>query len=205
MVRIADSRNRQASLTGRVGARAGADEAGSVVGALRLGQGCRGEGRRHADDHGSDREGQRCASTSRSVLYRPAVERFTTEDSDLVLRVEHGRWLNESSQALQRYDRPDRSTRARLSRTGPPAGHPERATGSADDNHSLDRRRLLPVAARTRLSREEIREMSRDLPPATSDDVSITSDGVRLDSKEKVLAFLAELERERQVGPTSAR
>ena len=40
--------------------------------------------------------------------------------------------------------------------------------------------------------------MSRDLPPATSDDVSVTSDGVRLDSKEKVLAFLAELERERQ-------
>ena len=48
------------------------------------------------------------------------------------------------------------------------------------------------MAAPTRLSREEIREMSRDLPPPTSDDVSITADGVRLDSKEKVLAFLAE-------------
>ena len=42
--------------------------------------------------------------------------------------------------------------------------------------------------------------MSRDLSAATSDDVSITSDGVRLDSKEKVLAFLGELERERQGG-----
>ena len=61
------------------------------------------------------------------------------------------------------------------------------------------------MAAPTCLSREEIREMSRDLPPLTSDDVSITADGVRLDSKEKVLAFLAELERERQVGPSSAR
>lgn len=61
------------------------------------------------------------------------------------------------------------------------------------------------MAAPTRLSREEIREMSRDLPPPTSDDVSITADGVRLDSKEKVVAFLAELERERQVGPAPAR
>lgn len=47
--------------------------------------------------------------------------------------------------------------------------------------------------------------MSRDLPPPTSDDVSITADGVRLDSKAKVLAFLAKLERERQADPTSTR
>jgi len=47
--------------------------------------------------------------------------------------------------------------------------------------------------------------MSRDLSAATSDDVSITSDGVRLDSKEKVLAFLGELERERQGGAASVR
>ncbi len=49
--------------------------------------------------------------------------------------------------------------------------------------------------------------MSRDLSAATSDDVSITSDGVRLDSKEKVLAFLGELEleRERQGGTASVR
>ncbi len=49
--------------------------------------------------------------------------------------------------------------------------------------------------------------MSRDLPAATSDDVSITSDGVRLDSKEKLLAFLGELELEleRQGGAASVR
>lgn len=40
--------------------------------------------------------------------------------------------------------------------------------------------------------------MSRSLPPPTDDDVSITKDGRRLDSKEKVLAFLAELELERE-------
>ena len=59
------------------------------------------------------------------------------------------------------------------------------------------------MAVPTRLSREEIIEMSCDLPPPTSDDVSITSDGVRLDSKAKVLAFLAEIERERLDGRIS--
>ena len=39
--------------------------------------------------------------------------------------------------------------------------------------------------------------MSRDLPPPTDDDVSITSDGRRLDTKEKVIEFFAELEAER--------
>jgi hypothetical protein len=53
------------------------------------------------------------------------------------------------------------------------------------------------------LSRDEIREMSRDLPPASADDVPVTTDGVRLDTKEKVLAFLAQLERERQVGSSA--
>ena len=47
--------------------------------------------------------------------------------------------------------------------------------------------------------------MSRDLPPASADDVPVTTDGVRLDTKEKVLAFLAQLERERQVGSSAAR
>lgn len=63
------------------------------------------------------------------------------------------------------------------------------------------------MAVPARFSRDEIREMSRDLSAATSDDVSITSDGVRLDSKEKVLAFLGELEleRERQGGTASVR
>jgi len=42
------------------------------------------------------------------------------------------------------------------------------------------------------------RDMSRSLPPPTDDDVSITKDGRRLDSKEKVLEFLAELELERE-------
>ena len=42
------------------------------------------------------------------------------------------------------------------------------------------------------------RDMGRSLPPPTDDDVSITKDGRRLDSKEKVLEFLAELEAERE-------
>lgn len=40
------------------------------------------------------------------------------------------------------------------------------------------------------------------LPPRTSDDVTITKDGRRLDTKEKVLAWLAELERLRADGPS---
>jgi hypothetical protein len=40
-----------------------------------------------------------------------------------------------------------------------------------------------------------------DRPP-TPDDVSITLDGRRLDSKEKVLEFLAEIEAERSSGMT---
>lgn len=52
------------------------------------------------------------------------------------------------------------------------------------------------MAVPQRLTREEIREMSRGLEPPTADDVSITSDGVRLDSKEKVIAFFEQLNRE---------
>jgi len=52
------------------------------------------------------------------------------------------------------------------------------------------------VAVPQRLTREEIREMSRGLEPPTADDGSITSDGVRLDSKEKVIAFFEQLDRE---------
>jgi hypothetical protein len=59
------------------------------------------------------------------------------------------------------------------------------------------------MAVPTHLSRDEIREMSRDLPPASADDVPVTTDGVRLDTREKVLALLAQLERERQVGSSS--
>lgn len=52
------------------------------------------------------------------------------------------------------------------------------------------------MAVPERLTREEIREMSRGLEPPTADDVSITADGVRLDSKEKVIAFFEQLDRE---------
>lgn len=41
-----------------------------------------------------------------------------------------------------------------------------------------------------------------DLPPRTSDDVTITTDGRRLDTKEKVLAWLAELEHLRAGSPS---
>jgi hypothetical protein len=47
------------------------------------------------------------------------------------------------------------------------------------------------------LTWEEWTEMSRDLPPPTDDDVSITNDGRRLDTAEKVIEFFAELEAER--------
>lgn len=43
-------------------------------------------------------------------------------------------------------------------------------------------------------TRREFNEMLRDAPPPTDDDVSITVDGRRLDSKEAVLAFIAELD-----------
>jgi hypothetical protein len=44
---------------------------------------------------------------------------------------------------------------------------------------------------------EEFNELMRDAPPPTSDDVSITVDGERLDTKEKVLAFCERLAAER--------
>ncbi len=45
---------------------------------------------------------------------------------------------------------------------------------------------------------EELQErVDKYARPRSTDDVSITSDGTRLDSKEKVLAFLEELARER--------
>jgi hypothetical protein len=46
------------------------------------------------------------------------------------------------------------------------------------------------------LTREEFNEMLRDAPEPTADDVSVTSDGRRLDSKEAVIAFFAELDAE---------
>jgi len=48
---------------------------------------------------------------------------------------------------------------------------------------------------------DESNEMLRDAPP-TDDDVSITLDGRRLDSREAVIAFFAELDAERNGVPT---
>ena len=50
------------------------------------------------------------------------------------------------------------------------------------------------------LTFEELAEAVRDAPPPTPDDVSITWDGRRLDSREKVLSFLAELDAARLSG-----
>jgi hypothetical protein len=48
---------------------------------------------------------------------------------------------------------------------------------------------------------EELQErVDKYARPRTADDVSITSDGRRLDTKEKLLAFLEELARERAAG-----
>ena len=46
------------------------------------------------------------------------------------------------------------------------------------------------------VSLEQLAAVMRDAP-ARADDASVTRDGRRLDSREKVLAFLAELEEER--------
>jgi hypothetical protein len=52
------------------------------------------------------------------------------------------------------------------------------------------------------LSLDELDDLIRHAPPPTADDVSITMDGRRLDTKEKALAFLAEIEAERAAGVT---
>jgi hypothetical protein len=44
---------------------------------------------------------------------------------------------------------------------------------------------------------EELNELLREAPPPTAYDVSITTDGERLDTKEKVLAFCERLAAER--------
>jgi hypothetical protein len=49
------------------------------------------------------------------------------------------------------------------------------------------------------MTSEEFSELRRQAPEPTSDDVPITSDGQRLDSKEKALAFCADLAAERGV------
>ncbi len=47
------------------------------------------------------------------------------------------------------------------------------------------------------MTSEEFNELLRDAPPPTADDVSITADGERLDTKEKVLGFCERLAAER--------
>jgi hypothetical protein len=67
-----------------------------------------------------------------------------------------------------------------------PPGHPWASA-------SYDERVAAPVK-----SIEELQErVDMYARPRTADDVSITSDGRRLDTKEKVLEFLEELARER--------
>lgn len=50
------------------------------------------------------------------------------------------------------------------------------------------------------LSGDEFVARVRAAAPSTPDDVSITRDGRRLDSKDAVLAWLAEVEADRQAG-----
>jgi len=50
------------------------------------------------------------------------------------------------------------------------------------------------MAAEPVMSAEELFERVRYAPPPTDDDVTILWDGRRLDSKEKVLEWLAEVE-----------
>ena len=49
----------------------------------------------------------------------------------------------------------------------------------------------MTVALKDRYTAEEAEDLVAASPSATSDDVSITRDGVRIDSKEKLLALIA--------------
>ena len=49
---------------------------------------------------------------------------------------------------------------------------------------------------------DELADLVRRAPSSTPNDVSITTDGRRLDTKDKALAFLAEIEAERAAGVT---
>ena len=50
------------------------------------------------------------------------------------------------------------------------------------------------------MSLDELSRDLRDAPPATADDVTILLDGCRIDSKAKVLEWLAEIEEDRKAG-----
>jgi hypothetical protein len=56
------------------------------------------------------------------------------------------------------------------------------------------------VAAQPVMTAEELIERMRDAAPPTDDDVSVTSDGRRLDSPEAVKAWLADLATRRGAG-----
>ncbi len=47
---------------------------------------------------------------------------------------------------------------------------------------------------------EQLREEVRRSPPPSADDVTVLFDGRRLDSKEKVLAWLSEMDSDRAAG-----
>ena len=60
------------------------------------------------------------------------------------------------------------------------------------------------MPAKPVISAEELFERVRTAPPPTDDDVTVLWDGRRLDSKEKVLQWLAELEEARKAGDSAA-
>jgi hypothetical protein len=64
------------------------------------------------------------------------------------------------------------------------------------------------MAAKPVMTAEELFERVRHAPPPTDDDVTILWDGRRLDSREKVLEWLAEVEAKRAeeagTGPDAA-
>ena len=71
-----------------------------------------------------------------------------------------------------------------------------------DANQGSRRRETYPVVVSEHLplrvmTGDEFNDLLRDAPPPTADDVSITVDGERLDTKEKVLAFCERLAADR--------
>jgi hypothetical protein len=60
------------------------------------------------------------------------------------------------------------------------------------------------MAAQPVLTAEELAEAVRHAPPPTPDDVTILQDGRRLDSRQAVMEWLAEVEAERAVEAASS-
>lgn len=79
------------------------------------------------------------------------------------------------------------------------------------DNHSLKQHESLSawysasMAAEPVLTAEEWFERMRKAPPPTDDDVSILWDGTRLDSREKVMAWLEQVEAKRAADQAAGR